>query len=31
VDLPGFGEAALAQGPVANWEDVVETMDALGI
>lgn len=31
VDLPGFGEAALTQGPVAHWEDVVETMDALGI
>ncbi len=31
VDLPGFGEAALEQGPVAHWEDVVETMDALGI
>jgi len=31
VDLPGFGEAALEGGPVAHWEDVVETMDALGI
>jgi len=31
VDLPGFGEAAVEQGPVAHWEDVVETMDALGI
>jgi pimeloyl-ACP methyl ester carboxylesterase len=31
VDLPGFGEAALEHGPVAHWEDVVETMDALGI
>jgi len=31
VDLPGFGEAALERGPVAHWEDVVETMDALGI
>jgi len=31
VDLPGFGEAALEQGPVAHWEDVVETMDGLGI
>jgi pimeloyl-ACP methyl ester carboxylesterase len=31
VDLPGFGEAVLKQGPVAHWEDVVETMDSLGI
>jgi len=31
VDLPGFGEAAAGPGPVAHWEDVVETMDALGI
>lgn len=31
VDLPGFGEAALERGPVAHWEDVVETMDGLGI
>jgi pimeloyl-ACP methyl ester carboxylesterase len=31
VDLPGFGEAAPADGPVAHWEDVVETMDGLGI
>lgn len=31
VDLPGFGEAATGLGPVAHWEDVGETMDALGI
>jgi 3-oxoadipate enol-lactonase len=31
VDLPGFGEAPLGQRPVAHWEDVVETMDALEI
>jgi pimeloyl-ACP methyl ester carboxylesterase len=31
VDLPGFGEATLDSGPVAHWEDVVETMDGLGI
>lgn len=30
-DLPGFGEAGPPQGPVAHWDDVVETMDALGI
>ncbi|MFN8216802.1 MAG: alpha/beta hydrolase [Solirubrobacterales bacterium] len=31
VDLPGFGEAPIGAGPVAHWEDVVATMDALGI
>jgi pimeloyl-ACP methyl ester carboxylesterase len=31
LDLPGFGEAAAAPGPVAHWEDVLETMDGLGI
>jgi 3-oxoadipate enol-lactonase len=31
VDLPGFGEAVVEREPVAHWEDVVETMDALGI
>jgi pimeloyl-ACP methyl ester carboxylesterase len=31
VDLPGFGEAASPRGPVAHWEDVLETMDALGV
>jgi 3-oxoadipate enol-lactonase len=31
VDLPGFGEAPAGPGPVAHWEDVVETMDAFGI
>jgi pimeloyl-ACP methyl ester carboxylesterase len=31
VDLPGFGDAVPEDGPVAHWEDVVETMDALEI
>jgi 3-oxoadipate enol-lactonase len=31
VDLPGFGEAVPSGGPVAHWDDVVETMDALGL
>jgi 3-oxoadipate enol-lactonase len=31
VDLPGFGEAVPDSGPVAHWQDVVETMDGLGI
>jgi pimeloyl-ACP methyl ester carboxylesterase len=31
VDLPGFGDAAAGPGPVAHWQDVVETMDGLGI
>lgn len=31
VDLPGFGEAGAGEDPVAHWEDVLETMDALGI
>lgn len=31
IDLPGFGEAVPGPGPVAHWEDVVETMDGLGI
>jgi len=31
VDLPGFGQAVPGHGPVAHWEDVLETMDALGI
>jgi 3-oxoadipate enol-lactonase len=31
VDLPGFGDAAVEREPVAHWEDVVETMDGLGI
>jgi pimeloyl-ACP methyl ester carboxylesterase len=30
-DLPGFGEAVVGSGPVAHWEDVLETMDGLGI
>ncbi len=32
VDLPGFGEAVPSGGgPVAHWDDVVETMEALGV
>jgi pimeloyl-ACP methyl ester carboxylesterase len=31
LDLPGFGEAPAGPGPVAHWEDVVATMDALGM
>lgn len=31
VDLPGFGEALPGHEPVAHWEDVLETMDALKI
>ena len=31
VDLPGFGEAVPESRPVAHWQDVLETMDALGI
>ncbi|HEX5609437.1 MAG TPA: alpha/beta hydrolase [Solirubrobacterales bacterium] len=31
VDLPGFGEAPVGPGPVAHWEDVLETMDALDV
>jgi pimeloyl-ACP methyl ester carboxylesterase len=31
LDLPGFGEADAGRGPVAHWEGVVATMDALGI
>jgi pimeloyl-ACP methyl ester carboxylesterase len=31
VDLPGFGEAVSRREPVAHWEEVLETMDALGI
>jgi len=31
MDLPGFGEAVAGPGPVAHWEDVPATMDALGI
>jgi pimeloyl-ACP methyl ester carboxylesterase len=29
LDLPGFGEAPAGPGPVAHWEDVLATMDAL--
>lgn len=31
MDLPGFGEAAIAAGAQAPWADVLETMDSLGI
>jgi pimeloyl-ACP methyl ester carboxylesterase len=31
MDLPGFGEAAVAPGEQAPWVDVLATMDALGI
>jgi pimeloyl-ACP methyl ester carboxylesterase len=31
VDLPGFGEAPVAQDEDAPWRDVLLTMDALGI
>lgn len=31
LDLPGFGEAPAGPGPVAHWEDVLATMDALGV
>jgi len=31
LDLPGFGEALPGREPVAHWEDVLETMDALGV
>jgi pimeloyl-ACP methyl ester carboxylesterase len=31
VDLPGFGEAQVAEGEQAPWEDVLRTMDALAI
>jgi 3-oxoadipate enol-lactonase len=31
VDLPGFGEAAVAPGEQAPWADVLATMDALRI
>jgi 3-oxoadipate enol-lactonase len=30
-DLPGFGEAAVAPGPQAPWEDVLRTLDELGL
>jgi pimeloyl-ACP methyl ester carboxylesterase len=29
LDLPGFGEAVAGPEPVAHWEDVLATMDAL--
>jgi pimeloyl-ACP methyl ester carboxylesterase len=30
-DLPGFGEASVPPGPQAPWNDVLETMEALGV
>lgn len=30
-DLPGFGEAHVPPGPQAPWNDVLETMEALGV
>src|SRR5215469_15278213 len=30
-DLPGFGEAVVGSAPAAHWEDLLETMDGLGI
>jgi pimeloyl-ACP methyl ester carboxylesterase len=30
-DLPGFGEAAAGPAPLAHWQDVLATMDALEI
>lgn len=30
LDLPGFGDADVSEGPQAPWEDVLRTMDALG-
>jgi pimeloyl-ACP methyl ester carboxylesterase len=31
VDLPGFGEAAIEPGEQAPWEDLLQTIDALGL
>jgi len=31
LDMPGFGEAAIAEGPQAPWQDVTETLEQLGI
>jgi len=31
VDLPGFGEAAVEEGEQAPWDDVLSTIDELGI
>ena len=31
LDLPGFGEAPVAEGPQAPWLDVLETIGALGV
>lgn len=30
-DLPGFGEAAVKEGPQAPWQDLLETMQGLGV
>jgi pimeloyl-ACP methyl ester carboxylesterase len=31
VDLPGFGEAAMEEGPQAPWDDVLQTLRGLNI
>jgi pimeloyl-ACP methyl ester carboxylesterase len=31
VDLPGFGQAPVVPGPQAPWDDVLQTMDELGV
>jgi 3-oxoadipate enol-lactonase len=31
VDLPGFGDAALSAGPLAPWEDVLQTLKELDV
>jgi pimeloyl-ACP methyl ester carboxylesterase len=31
LDMPGFGEAAVVEGPQAPWEDVMATLEKLGI
>jgi 3-oxoadipate enol-lactonase len=31
VDLPGFGEAPMPEGPPEPWADVIETLDELGL
>jgi pimeloyl-ACP methyl ester carboxylesterase len=31
IDLPGFGEAAVSEGPQAPWEDVLRTAKDLGL
>jgi pimeloyl-ACP methyl ester carboxylesterase len=31
LDMPGFGEAAIVEGPQSPWNDVIETLAQLGI